>query len=126
MRDSKAAIGMMHELKEMGLYLSIDDFGTGYSSLNYLKQFPIDKLKIDISFVKDIASDQNSASISRAIIALAHGLNLKAIAEGVETEKQLAFMIENHCDEMQGFYFSVPLPAEFFKELVLSGRRLVV
>ncbi|MDP2157930.1 MAG: EAL domain-containing protein [Nitrospirota bacterium] len=126
MRDAKSAIGMMRELKEMGVCMSIDDFGTGYSSLNYLKQFPVDKLKIDISFVKDLPHDPGSASISKAIIMLAHSLNLKAIAEGVETEKQLAFMLEHGCDELQGFYFSTPLPVDAFKEFVLSGKRLAV
>ncbi len=126
LRDARAAIEMMHQLKDIGVYLSIDDFGTGYSSLSYLKQFPIDKLKIDISFVRDVMKDPNSASIAKAIIALAHNLNLKAIAEGVETENQLLFMLENQCDEIQGFYFSVPLPEESFKEMVLSGKHLQV
>jgi len=120
--DTQASIKTMHELKEMGVSLSIDDFGTGYSSLSYLKKFPIDKLKIDISFVRDIPSDHDSNSIAKAIIALAHNLNLKVIAEGVENERQYQFLKEHGCDEMQGYYFSVPLPAESFKKLVLDGK----
>ncbi len=124
MHDTKAALQVMHRLKEMGIYLTIDDFGTGYSSLSYLKRLPIDKLKIDISFVRDITSDPNSASIAKAIIALAHTLNLRVLAEGVENEDQLSFLLEHKCDEMQGYYFSIPLPAEAFKKLVLRGKHL--
>jgi len=120
--DTQASIKTMHELKEMGVSLSIDDFGTGYSSLSYLKKFPVDKLKLDISFVRDIPSDPAGNSIAKAIIALAHNLNLKVIAEGVENERQYQFLKEHGCDEMQGYYFSVPLPAEAFKKLVLEGK----
>jgi diguanylate cyclase (GGDEF)-like protein/PAS domain S-box-containing protein len=124
MQNSAASINMMHDLKKLGVMLMVDDFGTGYSSLSYLKQFPIDKIKVDQSFVRDIVHDSSSASISKAIIALAHSLNLKTIAEGVETEKQASLLHEYGCDEIQGYYFSVPLPAESFKKLVLSGKRL--
>ncbi|RJQ38000.1 MAG: EAL domain-containing protein [Nitrospiraceae bacterium] len=124
MQDSAASINMMQDLKKLGTMISVDDFGTGYSSLNYLRLFPVDKLKIDQSFVRDIAHDSSSASISKAIIALAHSLNLKTVAEGVETEAQLSFLRECGCDEMQGYYFSVPLPAESFKKLVLSGKKI--
>jgi diguanylate cyclase (GGDEF)-like protein/PAS domain S-box-containing protein len=124
MQNSAASINMMHDLKKLGVMLMVDDFGTGYSSLSYLKQFPIDKIKVDQSFVRDIVHDSSSASISKAIIALAHSLNLKTIAEGVETEKQLSLLHEYGCDEIQGYYFSVPLPAESFKKLVLSGKKL--
>lgn len=120
--DTQASIKTMHELKEMGVGLSIDDFGTGYSSLSYLKKFPIDKLKIDISFVRDIPSDPDSVSIAKAIIALAHNLDLRVIVEGVENERQYLFFKEHGCDEIQGYYFSVPLPAESFKKYVLSSR----
>lgn len=122
--DTQASIKTMHELKAMGVGLSIDDFGTGYSSLSYLKKFPIDKLKIDISFVRDIPSDPDSVSIAKAIIALAHNLGLRVIVEGVENERQYLFFKEHGCDEIQGYYFSVPLPSGSFKKYVLSSRLL--
>lgn len=122
--DTQASIKTMHELKEMGVSLSIDDFGTGYSSLSYLKKFPIDKLKIDISFVRDIPSDPDSVIIAKAIIGLARNLNLRVIAEGVENERQYLFLKEHGCDEIQGYYFSVPLPAESFKKLILAGKQM--
>ncbi|HUH58614.1 MAG TPA: EAL domain-containing protein [Candidimonas sp.] len=112
MQDTKAAIAALQALKRLGVALSIDDFGTGYSSLSYLKQFPIDVLKIDRSFVQNVTHDQNDAAITRAIVALAHGLDLAVIAEGVETLEQANFLKLNGCDEMQGFYFSRPVPAD--------------
>lgn len=126
MQDSAAAIRMMNEMKDMGIYLTIDDFGTGYSSLSYLKKLPVNKLKIDISFIREMTTDPNSALIVKAIIGLAHTLNLTVLAEGVEKKEQLSFLVENHCDEMQGFYFSVPLPAENFKKVVLKGKQLTL
>lgn len=119
--DTQASIRTMHALKELGVSLSIDDFGTGYSSLSYLKRFPVDKLKIDISFVRDIPSDPDSVSIAKAIIALAHNLDLRVIVEGVENEKQFRFFQEHGCDEIQGYYVSVPLPVQSFKQYVLEG-----
>jgi diguanylate cyclase (GGDEF)-like protein/PAS domain S-box-containing protein len=101
----------LQDLKDVGLLLAIDDFGTGYSSLSYLKQFPVGKLKIDRSFIRDIASDVDDAAISTAIISMAKSLHLKVIAEGVETEAQMSFLREQHCDEIQGYYFSKPISA---------------
>jgi EAL domain-containing protein (putative c-di-GMP-specific phosphodiesterase class I) len=111
MENTDEVIETLHKLKEMGLEISIDDFGTGYSSLSYLKQFPIDSLKIDRSFVMDIAADLDDAAIVTAIIALAHSLRMKVIAEGVEDAEQLAFLTEQGCDQYQGFYFSKALAA---------------
>jgi len=119
--DTQASIKTMHELKEMGVSLSIDDFGTGYSSLSYLRKFPVDKLKIDISFVKDIPADPDSVSIAKAIIGLAHNLDLRVIVEGVENERQYRFFREHGCDEIQGYYVSVPLPVKSFKKYVTDG-----
>ena len=102
----------------------MDDFGTGYSSLNYLKRFPIDRLKIDQSFVHDVTRDPDDAAIASAIIAMAHSLKLTAVAEGVETEAQLEFLREQKCDEMQGYLFSPPVPADSFEELLESSKTL--
>ncbi|WP_144697566.1 bifunctional diguanylate cyclase/phosphodiesterase [Fictibacillus phosphorivorans] len=111
-QDSKYAVAKMHKLKEMGIHLSIDDFGTGYSSLSYLKTFPIHTLKIDQSFTRNIYADPKDASLVETIIAMAHNLDLKVIAEGVETEEQLQFLQQKQCNEAQGYYFSRPISAE--------------
>ncbi|MFY9856374.1 MAG: EAL domain-containing protein [Terracidiphilus sp.] len=105
-------LATLQDLKEVGLQLAIDDFGTGYSSLSYLKQFPVGKLKIDRSFIRDIPLDMDDAAITIAIISMAKSLHLKVIAEGVETEAQLSFLREQHCDEIQGYYFSKPISAD--------------
>jgi EAL domain-containing protein (putative c-di-GMP-specific phosphodiesterase class I) len=102
----------LQDLKEVGLQLAIDDFGTGYSSLSYLKQFPVGKLKIDRSFIRDIAFDIDDAAITTAIISMARSLHLKVIAEGVESEAQMSFLREHRCDEIQGYYFSKPISAD--------------
>ena len=101
-------------MKKMGLNLSIDDFGTGYSSLNYLKRFPLDKLKIDRSFVRGLPHDADDAAIANAVLGMARALRLKVIAEGVESGQQAEFLRQHGCDEIQGYYFGRPMPAEQF------------
>ncbi|MEB0149107.1 EAL domain-containing protein [Pseudomonas sp. CCC2.2] len=119
MQDLKQAIVKMKELQAMGISLSIDDFGTGYSSLAALKSFPIARLKIDQSFVRDLPDNENDRAIATAVISLGHKLNLKVIAEGVETEQQKVFLRENGCDEMQGYLFSKPVSAQEIEQLLL-------
>ena len=126
MADATAFINATRNLKDLAVTLSIDDFGTGYSSLSYLRRFAIDRLKIDQSFVRELAYEPNSAAIARAIISLAHSLRLTVIAEGVETEGQLNFLRQHGCDEMQGFYFSRAVPATEFEQLLRSGARVAV
>src|SRR5215213_9171218 len=123
MRDAPDAARRLKELTSLGIRLAIDDFGTGYSSLGYLKSFPISTLKIDRSFVRDSDRDPNGAAIAQAIIALAKNLGLKVVAEGVETAVQLDQLRRYGCDEMQGFLFSRPLPAEELVQLLRDGRR---
>jgi diguanylate cyclase (GGDEF)-like protein/PAS domain S-box-containing protein len=122
--DMKHAVSIMRELKTMGVKLSIDDFGTGYSSLSYLKSFPIDVLKIDQAFVRNITTDPDEATIARSIITLAHSLRLQVIAEGVETEAQLSYLQRHRCDQIQGYHFSRPLPASGFEQLLAQDKRL--
>jgi len=124
MHNVESAVVTLNKLKHMGIKLSIDDFGTGYSSLNYLKRFPIDFLKIDKSFVKDITSDSDDAAIACSIIALAHSLRLKVIAEGVETEDQLAYLASHSCDAIQGYYFSRPMLPAQCEQFFLDDKRL--
>ena len=110
MHAGERMVEMLHAIKKLGVRIAVDDFGTGYSSLSYLKRFPVDRLKVDRSFVQHIA-DADDAVIVRAIIALGHNLGLKVVAEGVETEEQIEFLRVNGCDELQGFYFSKPVSA---------------
>lgn len=118
MTNVASTLELMNTFKRMGLRLSIDDFGTGYSSLNYLKQFPVDRLKIDQSFVRNIVFDPSDAAIVQAIIALARSLGLSTIAEGVETEAQLGYLRSLHCNELQGFFFSPPVSTDGFIKLL--------
>jgi len=111
MTNERESIRKLLELKELGAALSIDDFGTGYSSLAYLKLLPVDLLKIDRSFVKDIETDKNDAAICASILALAHSLGLKVVAEGVETAAQRDFLHAHHCDYLQGYLFAKPEPS---------------
>jgi diguanylate cyclase (GGDEF)-like protein/PAS domain S-box-containing protein len=113
-----------HQLKAMGVRLSIDDFGTGYSSLNYLKKLPVNTLKMDQMFVRDLTVDRHDAAIASAIINMGHGLNLTVVAEGVETEHQLQFLKNFQCDGMQGFYYSRPVPADEFELLLKNAPRI--
>jgi EAL domain-containing protein (putative c-di-GMP-specific phosphodiesterase class I) len=120
MQDAEATIAILQQLKALGLKVSIDDFGTGYSSLAYLRQLPLDALKIDRSFVKDLERDGDAVSIARSVIALAHGLGLYVIAEGVETERQAQVLRELGCDSAQGYLFGRPMPAEAFEHALLG------
>lgn len=124
MHDAHNVIAELQAFADMGIKLSVDDFGTGYSSLSYLKRFPVDRLKIDQSFVRDVTSDADDAGIAQAVITLGHTLNLRVIAEGVETQEQLAFLRRHQCDEMQGYLFGKPMPADEFAQLLASGRTL--
>lgn len=120
MGDTDAAIKQLNQLKRLGISLSIDDFGTGYSSLNYLKRFPVDELKIDRSFVKDIPEDRNDMDIVSAIIAMAQKMQLRVVAEGVESAEQAAFLQENACYLVQGYYFSMPLAEQELSQLTFT------
>jgi EAL domain-containing protein (putative c-di-GMP-specific phosphodiesterase class I) len=122
-RDTQIVLESVRRIKALGVGLSIDDFGTGYSSLSYLRRFPLDKLKIDQSFVKDMATDAESAAIVRAIIQLALALNLRTVAEGVETAEAAAQLRRLRCHEAQGYYFSRPMPAGEF--IAYLGRGAV-
>ncbi len=125
MQNAQETMVTLAELKKLGVALSIDDFGTGYSSLNYLRYFPLDRLKIDRSFVRHISTVEADAAITRTIISMGHSLNLKVIAEGVETSAQLEILKDQGCDEIQGFYYSEPLLPEEF-ERYLGGRRIAL
>ena len=118
MQDSRSTVAVLKALKAMGVQLALDDFGTGYSSLSYLKRFPIDTLKIDQSFVRDLTTDADDASIVTAVISMGKSLHMGVVAEGVETQEQLAFLREQSCPEGQGYYFGRPVLAEEFPQLL--------
>ncbi|HEX5340981.1 MAG TPA: EAL domain-containing protein, partial [Duganella sp.] len=121
MHNVDEVVALVNGLKQLGIALSIDDFGTGYSSLAYLKRFPVDYLKIDKSFTRDMLDEPKVAAIVRSVIALGQSLGFKIIAEGVETADQLAYLRQHQCDEMQGYYFSRPLTPEAFADKLLHS-----
>ena len=125
MEDPEAAIKRMNELREHDVRISIDDFGTGYSSLNYLRRLPINTLKIDRSFIDDLAANLNNQEIVKAIISMAHSLRIEALAEGVETRQQLDFLLTENCNSIQGFLFSRPVTPTEFDEFLAAGGRIV-
>ncbi|MGH9194243.1 MAG: EAL domain-containing protein [Acidimicrobiia bacterium] len=122
MQNGTLTIEILRQLRGLGIRIGIDDFGTGYSSLSNLKNFPIDTLKIDQSFVRDLTTDANDAAIATTVIAMAHSLNLKVIAEGVETQEQLTFLKQRGCHEVQGYLISKPVPADVLKKMLASRR----
>ena len=125
MQNAANTVEILNELKSLGVEVAVDDFGTGYSSLSYLKKFPIDVLKIDRSFVRDITTDPDDASIVSTVIALAHSLNLTVIAEGVETEAQAQFLADRCCDTTQGYLYSKPVPASEIKSFLKTKLPIV-
>ncbi|WP_300633569.1 EAL domain-containing response regulator [Pseudomonas sp.] len=120
MENTEHTIAALQRLRAMGVKIAIDDFGTGYSSLAYLRRFPIDTLKIDIAFIREVTTNPQDAAITRTIIELAHSLKLRVVAEGVETQAQLAFLKEAGCDQIQGYLFSRPLPVETLERLLMD------
>jgi len=121
-QDAEATLPALRRLRDMGVKLAIDDFGTGYSNLAYLKRLPIDKVKIDRSFLREITEDPDDRAIATAIIGMGHSLRLKVVAEGVETQAQLAFLRVEGCDEAQGYLFGRPMPAEEFARFLRQER----
>jgi EAL domain-containing protein (putative c-di-GMP-specific phosphodiesterase class I) len=124
MANTDNTIAILEAVKNAGIRISIDDFGTGYSSLAYLRRFPIDTLKIDIAFIRDVTKSADDAAIALAIIRMAHSLKLGVVAEGVENAAQLAFLRRHGCDQMQGYHFSRPLTAPALEEFLRSGQHL--
>jgi EAL domain-containing protein (putative c-di-GMP-specific phosphodiesterase class I) len=124
-QDEEKAIATLLRLKQASVRLAIDDFGTGYSSLNHLRRFRADTLKIDRSFIREIETNVEDATIALAVIALAHNLRMTAVAEGVETEAQYRFLLLNRCDQIQGYFFSKPVPAGELEAMLKSDKRLL-
>jgi EAL domain-containing protein (putative c-di-GMP-specific phosphodiesterase class I) len=118
MLNSDSNQNKLQKIRDLGAHIAIDDFGTGFSSFTYLLQYQVDRLKIDQSFVRKAVDDANAAAVVRTIIAMSHGLNMKVVAEGVETEEQLRFLLRRKCDEAQGRFFSGPVPVEEFARVV--------
>jgi diguanylate cyclase (GGDEF)-like protein len=125
MKHAETTTTMLQKLKNMGVRISMDDFGTGYSSFGYLKRFPIDFIKIDRSFIRDVTHNSEDAAIVKAIIAMAHTLKLRVIAEGVETKEQMEFLKQHGCDEMQGYFLSAPLPAEELLKFLFENHSIL-
>jgi len=126
MENAERLMHFLHQFKELGVHLSVDDFGTGYSSLAYLKRLPVDSVKVDRSFIKDLPADSEDSAITRAILALVHSLKRVVVAEGVETREQLDFLIDHGCDEVQGFYFSPALPSDQFREFLADQKQFLM
>jgi EAL domain-containing protein (putative c-di-GMP-specific phosphodiesterase class I) len=121
MEHAESTVARLYRLKDMGIYLSIDDFGTGYSSMTYLKRFPVAKLKIDQSFIRDILDDSEDMAITGATVQMAHGLRLKVVAEGIETQAQAEYLREHGCDFGQGFLYSRPITLEDLLQYLKTG-----
>jgi EAL domain-containing protein (putative c-di-GMP-specific phosphodiesterase class I) len=123
MQDIEQVAIQLQQLRDLGVLISIDDFGTGFSSLNYVKRLPVDRLKVDQSFVRDLSTDPSDRAIVAAIVNLAHSLDIEVVAEGVETAEQLEFVRKSGCDEVQGYFFGRPMPAEDFENYMTPERR---
>ncbi|MBV1909506.1 MAG: EAL domain-containing protein, partial [Kangiellaceae bacterium] len=126
MDDIDGTISTLNQLKNLGLQLSIDDFGTGYSSLSYLQKFPVDILKIDRAFVKDIPKNESDMAICSAVIAMAHQLNLEVVAEGIEDKKQANFLRNNNCEIGQGYYFGKPMPTKSVSTVLRKSQSVAI
>jgi EAL domain-containing protein (putative c-di-GMP-specific phosphodiesterase class I) len=127
MANTQSTIKTLQNLRNLGVSISIDDFGTGYSSLAYLRRFPVDKLKIDMAFIRGITTNADDAAIVLAIIRMAHTLKLEVIAEGVETAAQLEYLRSHRCNQIQGYYLSRPLPVSELETMLLEiAQRLAV
>jgi EAL domain-containing protein (putative c-di-GMP-specific phosphodiesterase class I) len=126
LQDDEMTLAMLHQLRSLGMCISMDDFGTGYSSLSYLRRFPFDKIKIDQSFIRDLAKRHDSTAIVRAVASLAHSLKIIAVAEGVETADQLQQAQAEGCSHAQGYLFGAPMPASKIPELLARRRAITV